>query len=128
MNTLFSSVFLALCTVAAVPSVLTASLQKRDSISATCRDFVFDASTFALTATCSSPGAGDSISDISLNSCIGNNNGDLAVGGDFSSSCTQINLNGLELSAECQSNSGFTVGSELNLDIAITAVNGVLTC
>ncbi|KAJ6555484.1 hypothetical protein B0H10DRAFT_2241387 [Mycena sp. CBHHK59/15] len=128
MNTLLSSVFLALLAMAAVPSVLTAPLQKRDSVSAVCRDFVFDADTFALTSPCSSPGVGDSISAISLNTCIGNNNGDLAVGVNFSSSCKQITLNGLELSAKCQSNGGITVGSELNLDIAITAVNGVLTC
>ncbi|KAJ7431046.1 hypothetical protein B0H11DRAFT_2388709 [Mycena galericulata] len=124
MNTLLPYVFLALCS-----TVRTAPLQKRDSISATCRDLTFDGNTLTVTATCFTTSQGDSISSIALDSCVGNNNGDLGVGQGFSNSCSQVALNGLVLSAECiPLEPGVVVGSQVNLDTVLTAVNGVLAC
>ncbi|KAJ7760711.1 hypothetical protein DFH07DRAFT_771788 [Mycena maculata] len=128
MNNLLFSVFLALFAMAAVPSALATPLKKRDSVAAVCSDFVFD-NPPDLTATCFAPDGSDSISDIDLDTCVGNNNGDLVVGTDFTASCTGLSLNGLELHAECASNGGgFTVNDPISLDTALVAHNGVLFC
>ncbi|KAJ7484941.1 hypothetical protein B0H11DRAFT_2279590 [Mycena galericulata] len=126
MNTLLPYVFLALfATVRAAP------LQKRGSVS-TCTDLIFSGvDDPSLTATCPSASNGDSISSIALDSCVGNDDANLGVGNDFSHSCSQIALNGLELSAECMSlDPGVSVvGSEVSLDTVLTVDgNGALAC
>ncbi|KAJ7760712.1 hypothetical protein DFH07DRAFT_429872 [Mycena maculata] len=127
MNTLLFSIFVALFVMAAAP-VLSAPVQKRDSVAAVCKDFVFD-NPPDLTATCFAPDGSDSISDIDLDTCVGNSNGDLVVGTGFTASCTGLSLNGLELSAECPSNGGgFTVNDPISLDTALVVHNGVLFC
>ncbi|KAF7369384.1 Cyanovirin-N [Mycena venus] len=69
-------------------------------------------------------------STISLNNCVGNNNGDLTAGfSGFTSSCTNIRLiNGVDLTAQCTSASGIVVGSQLNLDKFVDNNNGQLAC
>ncbi|KAJ6600158.1 Cyanovirin-N [Mycena sp. CBHHK59/15] len=128
MNTFLSSVLLALCAIAAVPSVLATPLEKRDNFSKSCSNISVSTSG-DLTATCLAA-SGSLRSTISLNGCVGNNNGDLTAGfSGFTSSCTGISLiNGVDLTAQCTSASGISVGSELNLDTFVDNNNGQLAC
>ncbi|KAF7354334.1 hypothetical protein MVEN_01121900 [Mycena venus] len=128
MNTFLSSVLVALCAIAVVPSILATPLEKRDNFSNSCSDISVSASG-DLTATCLAA-VGSLRSTISLNNCVGNNNGDLTAGfSGFTSSCTNIRLiNGVDLTAQCTSASGIVVGSQLNLDTFVDNNNGQLAC
>ncbi|KAJ7828730.1 hypothetical protein B0H13DRAFT_2373012 [Mycena leptocephala] len=89
-----------------------------------------------LTPTCRSFGAGDKISNIALDSCVGNVNGDFHVGIGFTGSdhCTNPTLEVGEkvlLGATCPCEGGFNIGSHLDLvppDTILVANDGVLAC
>ncbi|KAJ7496151.1 hypothetical protein B0H11DRAFT_1999860 [Mycena galericulata] len=144
MNTLLPYVFLALfATVRAAP------LQKRGSIS-TCTDLIFSGvGDPSLQATCLNDSLGivfrilrsthASATILETSACKHCTlhqplrpveSLPCSSGKYFRQTCSQIALNGLELSAECDAlDFGISVvGSEVNLDTVITIVNGVLTC
>ncbi|KAJ7511392.1 Cyanovirin-N [Mycena galericulata] len=123
----FVSFVLAICAMAAVPSVLSATLEKRDNFSGSCSSISISASG-ALTATCAFD-SGTNHSTLQLNQCVGNNNGVLIAGqSGFTSSCTGIGLiNGIDLTAQCNITGGI-VGSQLNLDTFVSNEHGQLEC
>ncbi|KAJ7835504.1 Cyanovirin-N [Mycena leptocephala] len=131
MNTLLSSVLLALCAVAAVPGALAAPIETRagSSFSSTCDNIVVNTSSLTLTATCqTSGGVGTSTTTIDLNSCIGNTNGDLVPGASFAGSCSNVQASGIELTASCQNDAGTTINTSIDFNVVLSNTNGVLTC
>ncbi|KAJ6577698.1 Cyanovirin-N [Mycena capillaripes] len=132
MNTLLSSVLLALFAVAAVPGALAAPLEERNAetnFSATCSGISFNSSNDNLTATCqNSGGVGTTTTTIGLNSCVGNTNGELTAGNSFSSSCSSISFSGVTLSATCRTPSGGSIRASLDLNSVLSNNNGFLTC
>ncbi|KAJ6577736.1 hypothetical protein B0H19DRAFT_1229761 [Mycena capillaripes] len=119
MNSLLSSVLLALFAVAAVPGALAAPLEERKAetnFSATCSGISFNSGSDNLTATCqNSGGIGTTTTTIGLNSCVGNTNGELTAGKSFSSSCSSISFSGVTLSAICRTPSGGSISTSLDL-------------
>ncbi|KAJ7671289.1 Cyanovirin-N [Mycena polygramma] len=128
MNTLLSSVLLALFAVAAVA----APVEERASetnFSATCSGISFNSGNDDLTATCqNSGGVGSTTTTIGLNSCVGNTNGELTAGNSFSSSCSSISFSGVTLSATCSTPSGGSIRTSLDLNSVLSNNNGFLTC
>ncbi|KAJ7491308.1 hypothetical protein B0H11DRAFT_2399714 [Mycena galericulata] len=123
MNTLLLYVFLALFSTTA----RTAPLQKRGNVAEFCLSLVFSGN--ALSANCLNA-AGRSLipSTIPLDSCIGNSNGELGAGENFSIKCSEIALTKLELGAVCANSSGIAVGTQVNLDTVLTTIDGILAC
>jgi hypothetical protein len=83
MNTFVSFVFLAACTITAVPSILSAPLEKSvvtrvidDGFSDVCHGNAVT-SNGVLTSTCATTGSRDISASLSLDSCIGNIDGQL---------------------------------------------------
>ncbi|KAJ7868285.1 Cyanovirin-N [Mycena leptocephala] len=130
MNTLLSSVLLAICTIAAVPGALAAPVETRagSSFSSTCDNIVVNTSSLTLTATCKTSGVGSSTTTIDLNSCIGNTDGDLIPGASFAGSCSNIQASGIELTASCQNDAGTTINTSIDFNVFLSNTNGVLTC
>ncbi|KAJ7660164.1 hypothetical protein DFH06DRAFT_1472254 [Mycena polygramma] len=125
MNTLLSFVLLAL-TVVAVPPVERAA---DTNFSATCVDISFDASNYDLTATCqNADGIGSTTTTIGLDSCVGNINGELAGGSDFSSSCSEIEFRWVSLNVACSNPYGIPINTSLDLNSVLSNIDGVLTC
>ncbi|KAJ7467835.1 hypothetical protein B0H11DRAFT_2046586 [Mycena galericulata] len=122
MNTLLLYVFLALFSTTA----RTAPLQKRGSVADTCLSLVLSGN--LLSATCVNAAGQNIPSTIPLDSCIGNSNGDLGAGENFSIKCSGIALSGLELGAVCANNNGNAVGTQVNLDTVLTTIDGILAC
>ncbi|KAF7340353.1 Cyanovirin-N [Mycena venus] len=135
MNTFVSFVLLAVCTVTAIPSILSAPLEKRDgNFSFNCKEDGITANG-VLTSGCADSKGAIIPASLSLDSCVGNIDGQLTTGfSGFSSSCTGITLvnpdaaPGVVLSAQCTTNDGRVVISGLNLDKFVTNTNGVLGC
>ncbi|KAJ7660175.1 Cyanovirin-N [Mycena polygramma] len=130
MNTLLSSVLLALA-FAAVPSGLAAPVERAadTNFSATCTGISFNPSNNDLTATCQNAGGiGTTTSTIGLNSCVGNTNGELTAGNDFSASCSNIRFSGVTLSALCRTPAGVGINTSLDLNSVMSNRNGLLTC
>ncbi|KAJ6535650.1 Cyanovirin-N [Mycena capillaripes] len=101
----------------------------KHNFSATCTGISFNSSNDNLTATCQkSGGIGTATTTIGLNSCVGNSNGELVAGGAFSSSCSSISFSGITLSATCQTPSGTTIRTSLDLNAVLSNNNGFLTC
>ncbi|KAJ6518304.1 hypothetical protein C8R47DRAFT_1062828 [Mycena vitilis] len=67
---------------------------------------------------------------LELNNCIGNNNGDLGRGADFSSTCSNVEVisGALTLSAKCISRGGVSVGSTIDLGQFVAADHETLAC
>ncbi|KAJ7915271.1 Cyanovirin-N [Mycena leptocephala] len=132
MNTLLSSVLLAIFAMAAAPGALATSAEGRapaTNFSATCTGISFNSSNDNLTATCQkSGGVGTETTTIGLNSCVGNTNGELTAGVNFSGSCSSISFSGVTLSAICKTPTGTTIRTSLDLNAVLSNNNGVLTC
>ncbi|KAF7343956.1 CNVH-domain-containing protein [Mycena venus] len=132
MNSLLSTVVVALCTLAAIPSAIASPVappQPDTNFSATCTNIGVNLSTLVLTATCQrSGGVGTTTSSIGLNSCISNTNGELTTGNGFSSSCQNIGFSGVNLSAQCKTPSGTFINTSIDLNVVFSNNNGLLTC
>lgn len=76
MNTFVSFVLLAVCTIAAIPSILSAPLEKRADFSVGCHGNTVNANGL-LTSTCTSFNGDHVPASLSLDSCVGNVNGQL---------------------------------------------------
>ncbi|KAJ7925506.1 hypothetical protein B0H13DRAFT_1975068 [Mycena leptocephala] len=122
MNSLLSAVVFALCTLTAVPGAIASLIAglaygSPPSFSSTCINIGVNLSTFVLTATCQNMGVGTTTAAIDLNSCISNTNGELSPGGAFNSSCRDIGLSGVELSAQCKDPSGTFINTQIDLSV-----------
>ncbi|KAJ7856222.1 hypothetical protein B0H14DRAFT_2687555 [Mycena olivaceomarginata] len=129
MNTLLSSVLLVLCAMTALAS----SVEQRKAESGfedTCTFITPDIESLTMFAVCPDDAGGFNLAGttIGLEECVGNVNGELVPGTGFTSSCTQINIDFITLSAVCFTPSGTTIASSINLNTAISNVNGILTC
>ncbi|KAJ6535593.1 Cyanovirin-N [Mycena capillaripes] len=133
MNTLLSSVLLAIFAMAAAPGALATPVDDEraaeTNFSATCTGISFNSSNDNLTATCQkSGGVGTETTTIGLNSCVGNTNGELVAGAAFSGSCSSISFSGVTLSATCKTPTGTTIRTSIDLNAVLSNNNGVLTC
>ncbi|KAJ6481538.1 Cyanovirin-N [Mycena vitilis] len=127
MNTLLSSVLLALFAVAAVAAPVERASET--NFSSTCSGISFNAGNDDLTATCqNSGGVGTTTTTIGLNSCVGNTNGELTAGNSFSGSCSGISFSGVTLSATCSTPNGGSISTSLDLNSVLSNNNGFLTC
>ncbi|KAJ7659033.1 hypothetical protein DFH06DRAFT_1130601 [Mycena polygramma] len=117
MHTFISGSILFLCAIAAAPGTFASALQRR------CSDFVLNPNEATLAFKCA---VGDQ--EISLNDCIGNDNGQLVSGSGLSSSCTELDFDGNTgvLSAACRANDGSTVATTFDLDKLV--LNGFIVC
>ncbi|KAJ7659030.1 hypothetical protein DFH06DRAFT_1194903 [Mycena polygramma] len=116
MNGLFFSAFLFFCTSASIPGALAAAIQQRADTTV-CKNFAVDHTTFVFSGEC---GAKNHKSSISLNSCIGNNDGHLVPGENFSPSCpivafSQGSHGELQMNTTCIDSTGHLVESKVNL-------------
>ncbi|KAJ6510513.1 hypothetical protein C8R45DRAFT_964371, partial [Mycena sanguinolenta] len=132
MNALLSSVLLVLCAMTALASPVEERKADGD-FDATCAFPEINIDSLTITALCQDHNGvfGPQFTTISLNLCVGVGvNGELEPGTDFSASCSNITSPDgfFELSADCTTPSGTTVESSLDLNLAITNTNGVLTC
>ncbi|KAJ7096890.1 Cyanovirin-N [Mycena epipterygia] len=131
MNTLLSSVVLALCTLVAVSGALAAPVNEPvpdTNFSSTCSGISVNLGNLDLTATCQNSSGGTETTTIGLNSCVGNTNGELTAGNSFSGSCEDISFSGVELSALCRNPAGTLISTSLDLNAIFSNTNGVLTC
>ncbi|KAJ7624035.1 hypothetical protein DFH06DRAFT_1340066 [Mycena polygramma] len=131
MNTLLSSVLLALFASAAIA----VPVNERDDgppFSVTCSGISFNPDNNSITADCLHIGTGSTTSTIGLNSCVGNENGAfLAHCGplctNFSTSCSSISVIGTILSGICTTTTG-TQFPSIDLNSVLSNENGILTC
>ncbi|KAJ7825014.1 Cyanovirin-N [Mycena leptocephala] len=130
MNTLLSSVLLAIFAMAAAPGALATSVNGRASnFSSTCTKISFNSANNSLTATCELSGnTGTETTTIPLNACVGNDNGELAAGSNFSTSCGNISFSGVTLSATCENPTGNLIHTSIDLNSVLSNNNGVLHC
>ncbi|KAF8160280.1 hypothetical protein K438DRAFT_1776624 [Mycena galopus ATCC 62051] len=126
MPTLLSSVLLVLWATAAAPGALVSAT----SISTGCSNDTINVNTMTLTlsATCLNSDGGTTSSTIPLDSCIGNDNGQLTIGINFSQSCQNISSNGLVINADCAPIAGPLRNTSINVDVAFADDDGVLSC
>ncbi|KAJ7096919.1 CVNH domain-containing protein [Mycena epipterygia] len=139
MNTLLSSVVLDLCALAAVPGALAAPVNgpvPDTDFSSSCTNISFNSGDLVLSATCrNNSGCTDSTS-ISLNAILRQLSivvhlqiRVVSTGNGFSSSCEDVPFSGpVTLSALCKDTAGNFVSTSLDLDDALSNINGVLTC
>ncbi|KAJ7913429.1 hypothetical protein B0H13DRAFT_2271149 [Mycena leptocephala] len=119
MNTFVSFVLLAVCTIAAVPSVLSTPLEKR-------ANFLSDATEIPSTKMIHTT--------LALNSCIGVLDGKLVSGSNgFLTPCQGLFLSDAEgptvtLVAKCINDAANTMNTAINLDAFVDNSNGVLKC
>ncbi|KAF8181454.1 Cyanovirin-N [Mycena galopus ATCC 62051] len=129
MHALLSSVLLALYATTALASPL--EQRKEDTnFSATCINIVVNTGSLTLTANCqNSEGVIGGSETIGLDSCIGNDNGELvAHSNDFSASCSSISASGIELSAACRTPSGTVIDTSIDLNVVFSNTNGIIIC
>ncbi|KAF7367906.1 Cyanovirin-N [Mycena sanguinolenta] len=122
MNALLSSVLFVLCAMTA--------LTEAGDFEATCTFIDVRLDLFAVTAECQDHN-GDFGPNMekNLDLCVGNVNGSLVPGTNFNQTCSNItNPDFLIIAADCITPSGTTMESSINLNDAITNVDGVLTC
>ncbi|KAF8160281.1 CVNH domain-containing protein [Mycena galopus ATCC 62051] len=130
MTALLSSVFLILWATAAAPGALVSAF----NVSTGCSDDTININTMTLTlsATCLNSDGRNTSSTIPLDSCIGNDNGQLTIGTNFSQSCENIrsesSSDGLVISADCATLAGTLDSTSINVDVAFADDNGVLSC
>ncbi|KAJ7096893.1 Cyanovirin-N [Mycena epipterygia] len=128
---LLSSVVLAPCALAAIPGTFAArsnGLVTDTNLIPSCENISINLATLELTGTCPTNSGAPMTSSINLNSCVGNTNGELTAGNNFSSSCENIGFSGITLSSACLDDAGNRVSSSFNLGTILRDENGVLTC
>ncbi|KAJ6518299.1 hypothetical protein C8R47DRAFT_1062823 [Mycena vitilis] len=116
MHTVSFSAFL-LCAIAAASGAIAVSLQRR------CDGFTLHDDDASLTFTC-----GSTPEKIFLDFCIGNDNGQLVPGSNFTNSCAPLDFDGdtAVFTAVCQDNDESAVQSTISLDKFV--INGVIVC
>ncbi|KAJ7608065.1 hypothetical protein DFH06DRAFT_1149243 [Mycena polygramma] len=107
-----------LCTLLLV----VASRSVAATFSTTCTKISFNPANDDLTALCVFNNYAGPFSTINLNSCVGNTDGKLAAGTDFSSSCSNVSVSGVTLSATCATPAGGSNPTSLDL-VALTYIN-----
>ncbi|KAJ7848225.1 hypothetical protein B0H13DRAFT_2675090 [Mycena leptocephala] len=133
MNTFVSFVLLAVCTIAAVPSVLSTPLEKRANFSVGCHGNTIDQNG-VLSSTCTNIERQQIHTTLALNSCIGVLDGKLVSGSNgFLTPCQGLFLSDAEgpavtLVAKCINNAAITINTAINLDAFVDNSNGVLKC
>ncbi|KAF8180775.1 hypothetical protein K438DRAFT_1768315 [Mycena galopus ATCC 62051] len=125
MPTLLSSILLVLWATTAAPRLAAAI-----KFSTGCGDAGTNVNitTLTLTASCLNGVGGSTTSTIPLDSCIGNDNGQLTTGINFSQSCQNISSNGLVITADCATIAGTLDSTSISLDVAFADDDGVLSC
>ncbi|KAJ7925794.1 hypothetical protein B0H13DRAFT_2654197 [Mycena leptocephala] len=141
MNTFVSFVLLAVCTIAAVPSVLSTPLEKRANFSVGCHGNTIDQNG-VLSSTCTNI-EGQHPYDPCSQLCIGVLDGKLvssysfhlASNGSngFLTPCQGLFLSDAEgpavtLVAKCINDAANTINNAINLDAFVDNSNGVLKC
>ncbi|KAJ7096889.1 hypothetical protein C8R44DRAFT_748677 [Mycena epipterygia] len=147
-NSLLSSVVLAFFALAAIPGAFAACSNgpvTDTNLIPSCENISVNLATLELTGTCSINSGAPLMSNINLNSCVGNTNGELTAsiefyisqrprlclglvldcysptsGTNFSSSCEDIGFSGITLSAVCPDDAGNYVNSSLNVGSKFT--------
>ncbi|KAJ7671272.1 hypothetical protein DFH06DRAFT_1365928 [Mycena polygramma] len=95
--------------------LVVASRSVAATFSTTCTKISFNPANDDLTALCVVNPVGDPFTTINLNSCVGNTDGKLAAGTDFSSSCSNVSVSGVTLSATCATPAGGSDTTSLDL-------------
>ncbi|KAJ7775429.1 hypothetical protein B0H16DRAFT_1879830 [Mycena metata] len=100
------------------------------SVTSGCVDdtIIFNIGNLTLTVICSNGTGGITSSTISFDSCIGNDDGQLTMGMNFSETCGNITFNGLEITADCTTLAGTIDQSSIDFNAIFEDEDGVLSC